>query len=699
MNNLKSELIAKEFELTKPEPPQLSWRDWVDSLNTDDLEKLQGALMKRFGKAIIENKRNGAVNYVLQYLSTLESQFLDWLDKSTFQVIDYQISLRCLVQSSPEEKWYWSKIHQQLWGFRGYSQNDDMPPILGIISLVSNSADTFLTIFNESLDKIFSEARKSLEQSELLIAHIESSRKYLGNKTIFDDQLSLLRNPASIKINIGPISTTPPSNLNFKSEGFYYSQVSKETTEESELVIGFDFGTSCTKAIVRDSSSGIAYVVPFEKFERNNQLYLIPTTLFIDHNGTFCLEHRESEINDIKIQLMNNPGAIVFNNNMTGYKVTALEASIAYVALVLREIRCWFFGLHSDKYRNTKILWQFNIGLPSRSYDDKVLHESFKLVALAGWNVSTQPEATRIQGSAMDSSALEYSVSSTISVKTVRQVLQASRIDLELLAENKFALFESWHIHPENVNAYPEVISEIVGYAKSSLRREGLHMLIDIGACTVDIAIFILHKESGNDSFALLTTEVEPYGAFMLHRNRLEKIKTIVDENFSHLIYAVDGMTPLPTFNDYMPSIEVLNSYSIDAEFIQKFKSLVKGVIEITRKDRDPHSGAWYLGLSVFFCGGGSQLEAYKDAIKVCSDNLTNTLHIAAFDIKNIPKPEGLEAQYLLAEHYHRVAVAYGLSYDSDNIGGVVPPSQIPNINDSKTIKNHGVKYIGPEMM
>ena len=117
MNNLKSELIAKEFELTKPEPPQLSWRDWVDSLNTDDLEKLQGALMKRFGKAIIENKRNGAVNYVLQYLSTLESQFLDWLDKSTFQVIDYQISLRCLVQAALKRNGIGQKYINNFGGF------------------------------------------------------------------------------------------------------------------------------------------------------------------------------------------------------------------------------------------------------------------------------------------------------------------------------------------------------------------------------------------------------------------------------------------------------------------------------------------------------------------------------------------------------------------------------------------------------
>ena len=122
-------------------------------------------------------------------------------------------------------------------------------------------------------------------------------------------------------------------------------------------------------------------------------------------------------------------------------------------------------------------------------------------------------------------------------------------------------------------------------------------------------------------------------------------------------------------------------------------------MIETTRKVRDPYSQAWHVGLPVFFCGGGSQLEAYRDALKVCSANLTDSLHIAAFDIKNIPKPEGLDAPYLLAEHYNRVAVAYGLSYDSDNIGGVVPPSQIPNIIRYENVKDYTKGYIGAEVI
>ena len=677
MNHLVAELIANKFELTETELSQLSWRDWVEGLNTDDLERLQGSLMIRFGIGIIENNHNGAMIYVLRYLSKLESNFSDWLDKSPLQLIDYVIALHSMAQRNAEEKWYWLKTHQQLWEFQGYSQGDHIPPIIGIIPFVSKSADEFLTKYREMLDKVFSNALNNPEETELLIAHIERSRQCLGNKTIFNDELNLLRNPESFRI-YGPISSTiaplTPFNLNSKSEQFFHTQISKEPTEESELVIGLDFGTSCTKAVVRDSSSEVAYAVPFKGFEKNNQLYLISTKLFIDHNDVCSLRKGGTEINDIKIMLMDNPDKIIFNNN----KVTALETAVAYVALVLREIRCWFFESHSNKYQKNNLLWQLNIGLPSRSYDDKSIHETFKLVALAGWNVSTQ--------------------SKNITIDIVRQVLIATRCDLNLLAQNNFNPIPAFKIHPENVNAFPEVISEIVGYAKSPLRREGLHLLIDIGASTVDIATFILYTESGDDLFLLLTTEVEPYGAFMLHRHRLQKINIVVDR-WKHLTHLVDGMTALPKLNEYMPSTEELSSNSIDDEFIQKFKSLVKDVVVTTRISRAPSSHHWGEGLPVFLCGGGSQSEVYKDAIKVCSDILTNTLHIADFDFKNIPKPEGLEAPGLLAENYHRIAVAYGLSHDPDNIGKVVAPSQIGDIYRQEIQIDYTENYIGTNMM
>lgn len=129
-----------------------------------------------------------------------------------------------------------------------------------------------------------------------------------------------------------------------------------------------------------------------------------------------------------------------------------------------------------------------------------------------------------------------------------------------------------------------------------------------------------------------------------------------------------------------MSSKEELNFGAIDDEFIHQLRRVVKDVVVATRQHRDPTSKHWKVGLPVFLCGGGSQLDVYIDAIQACSATLTETLHIAGLVLKNIPKPEGLETPDLLAENYHRLAVAYGLSQTADDIGRVIPPSQIESI-------------------
>lgn len=486
----------------------------------------------------------------------------------------------------------------------------------------------------------------------------------------------------SLKINVPLSAVIEQGSRDVNAEEFYHWQISEACAEESELVIGLDFGTSCTKAVVRDNSLQVAYAVPFKMVEEINQLYLISTQLFVRSNGECSLKNGDILINDAKIQLMDNPDAVIFTDIKTGDKITALEVSIAYIALILREIRWWFFASHKDKYKNRELLWELNIGLPSRSYDDKLLHETFKLAALAGWNASTQP--------------------GKVSLDTVRCVLKECRRDLNLLAQHKAISMEDGQIHPESVNAVPEVISEIVGYAKSSLRREGLHLLIDIGAGTIDVTSFILYKDNKtlrDDLFTLLTTEVERYGAFMFHKHRLKEMKIILEHKLSNLSHLIDGMSPLPEINDYIPSKSELNFDAIDNEFIQKFKSVVNKVVATTRKERDPKSQHWKKGLPVFLCGGGSQLEIYRQAVSACSTTLTKTLHISEFDFKNIPKPDGLEAPGLEKHNYHRVAVAYGLSYTFDDVGRVVPPHQVEDIHIVHRYRDVTSNYIGAEMV
>jgi len=77
----------------------------------------------------------------------------------------------------------------------------------------------------------------------------------------------------------------------------------------------------------------------------------------------------------------------------------------------------------------------------------------------------------------------------------------------------------------------------------------------------------------------------------------------------------------------------------------------------------------------------------YKDAIvkrgKAIEEGVAD---FAGFNIKNIPKPDQLEAPDLALSDYDRLAVAYGLSFTVDEIGEVIPERENADIvNETRT--------------
>jgi hypothetical protein len=666
---IKSDLIIGELKLSVPES-KLACDDWLDILSDDDLEDLQSLLMLQFEKIKITPSVS-AKSYVLRFLSKLDSIFLEWLDTHPYQLFDYIGLLRS--NKDNKEIWYWTEAHKKLWRFRKYSESDVIPIHIAIIPFVSKSSNDFIKQYDNIIDKIISDAKNNDSKKSHLIDYIKSSRNYLGNEIIFNKELIFLENNEKCKLKYKQPAANP-SDLSIDSEVFFDWQLSNSYTEERELIIGLDFGTSCTKAIIRDNSLQTAYAVPFKKLNENRDLYILLTKLFITKKQ-FSLRPgvAGAPINDIKDNLINNPNSVIFDK-----KLTSLQACVAYIALVLREIRHWFFIVHCDKYKNSKILWELNIGMPSTHYNDD-LHETFKLIALAGWNVSTQCKP--------------------IHLDTIRKVLKKCYNDLNLLKQKKSINCENNEIHPDNINAFPEVIAEILGYSKSPLRKEGLYLIIDVGAGTVDIASFILYPHSNTDSYNILEAEVIPFGVIMLHKNRLNNIKNIVKNKFDYLNYSVDGVNPLPQINDYLPSDKELNIDSIDNRFIKNIEDSIRNIVVKTKKRRDPNSSNWNDGLPVFLCGGGARVEVYKEAIIASSNSLNKNVHISQFDLKTIPIPEGLCAPELLLENYHRIAVAYGLSYTVDDIGRIVEPNQIKNISNNLTTKDYTENYIGSELI
>jgi hypothetical protein len=161
---------------------------------------------------------------------------------------------------------------------------------------------------------------------------------------------------------------------------------------------------------------------------------------------------------------------------------------------------------------------------------------------------------------------------------------------------------------------------------------------------------------------------------------------------------SIDPTNPLPDSADYEMLVGEDDLSENDERFFNECHAAVGNIIRETRQHRDPHSGAWERGLPVFVCGGGGKVHQYQEMIKKLGTSLKAKTEIKGFYIKTIPKPEQLEAPDLPHQEYGRLAVAYGLSYTSFEIGEIIPESKISDIRQRVEFQNIEDRFVSKDM-
>ena len=71
------------------------------------------------------------------------------------------------------------------------------------------------------------------------------------------------------------------------------------------------------------------------------------------------------------------------------------------------------------------------------------------------------------------------------------------------------------------VEVFPEIAALVVGYARLRRRREGLHVMVNVGPSTIDVCGFGLRDHDGDDRYSLYTVLVERIGIRESHRQRM----------------------------------------------------------------------------------------------------------------------------------------------------------------------------------
>jgi hypothetical protein len=419
-------------------------------------------------------------------------------------------------------------------------------------------------------------------------------------------------------------------------------------------IIGLDFGTSCTKCVV--GVAGRAIAVRFADLTRPDTPYLLPTQLWfgVDRSLSLRKTANAQPVTGMKVGLMERADAICTLTN--AHQATPVQLSAAYMGEVLRYVRTWLLAEKRDLIGDAELIWELNVGLPAKSHDNKIIHDAFTRAAYAGWALS-QRNGTMYLGVAAEAIRVVSADTSIVSNATAIQLI-------------------------------PEVAAEVVGYARSAQRREGPHMMVDVGATTLDVCLFNLAETGDGHEYAFFATDVRTdLGALRLHTKRL----LAIDSSST----GTDLETPLRPIPKSWRQYPGANgpAEAVDRQFREEAEGVVRRtasqakqkqrsglVVEVERvrgleRVRDGE-------IRVLMCGGGSAIPLYEGAVRGAAEKLCygrhGSLGLKPFRIvPGLEVPRRLDAPQLPKKDFHRIAVAYGLSYSVDNIGRYTPPSEL----------------------
>ena len=423
--------------------------------------------------------------------------------------------------------------------------------------------------------------------------------------------------------------------------------------------IGIDFGSAFTKVAIR---AGVDLVLvgwtAVTGGATDTGRHILPGLVMRLPNGEYCWRH----INNADIR--SNLKLPLMDENATNNECPA--DTIAYLALVIRYARAFLYRSKNigDKLASRTLRWELNIGCPTEPHENPAIVNKFRHIARVAWML------------AADEPLKEQDI---ISVWNLTDG-----------GETDFAIETGLATAPGVV---PEFVAQIAAYLKSSQIKEFLHVLIDIGAATLDVATFniVLQKDSAiPPRIPIFFSDVRPLGTHYLRYNRHQKLDL-------PLIW--DNATPVESSRMFaQKNRKYLDDVTeIDNAFMQQIAACVKSVIERTRnlKWGSTRNKAWREGIPLFITGGGAHCELYHQAIKQVTEQLTESVRQVA-DQRNFRfieiHPAEINGQQF--SDSGRLGVAIGLTEDVEDIAKIVPHCEVDPVSyGTATFIEHSERY------
>lgn len=425
--------------------------------------------------------------------------------------------------------------------------------------------------------------------------------------------------------------------------------------DECVLVIGFDFGTSTSKIVVH-----APYIPDTPRFlaRREHRTsddgdWLWPSSFTEDANGVCKLDGDDAgrPYRGIKMDLMEAASA----RADTKGGAAARKAVAAYFGLMLRSVRTRILETHADVLQTFETLdWSLNVGIPSgwtetqsrEGPSREALKQAFGSAVHAGWRLSLRDTPIRLRDAE------------------------------EALGSGKKADID--------IGLFPEVIAGAFGYARSGERRDGLHLMFDVGAGTVDACLFRLGTKDDEEYWPLLEARVKRLGTAKLHERRVAAVRCVDEQEAERLLRSYDpfdGKAASPTTPcPHNPARSAV--VEADKGMTKDVRRLAGYFVEKAITGRDPHAAEFKAGggLPILLTGGGSRAALYDRALRHLGVTLRRNLTKAQLGARVLRARVPRELDRTTRRMGYRLTVAVGLSEPKMNLPTHKWPSAIPDI-------------------
>ncbi len=250
----------------------------------------------------------------------------------------------------------------------------------------------------------------------------------------------------------------------------------------------------------------------------------------------------------------------------------------------------------------------------------------------------------------------------------------------------------------------PEVLAEIASFAQSRSAREGVYALVDIGAGTLDLNVFKILGATADKGVRT------PVYAATCHPNGVNHLEALLAAAMDGSSGAAGRHFQEQKLRRCFPDVDALACACGQADNQDSCRRLGKAhrayCDDVAQRTRLTWGQAWekrglereeWARLTLFLCGGGASIRDIRGRLEAgMPDQIISRISHSVLPCpseEEFVRPAGFPE-----EDFHRVAVAYGLTFGSD-FEPYMLPSQVHKVRIHRETFDVASQYISKDMV